>query len=209
MENMTIKDKIIAVLLSTNRPGMPDLINHMEQIGYFEAPCSGGNHLAKEGGLAEHSWNVNGIMCAMQETVISGDCEIPDYSITITSLLHDLGKCGDYGKPNYVENWIKSRKKDENGEYPLVRSEKKPYETNKELLYVPHEVRSVKIISKFIELTEDEEWAILMHNGLYGDFKYSIQGKETPLYLLLHSADMWASRVMEVEENETNDTDGN
>jgi 23S rRNA maturation-related 3'-5' exoribonuclease YhaM len=177
----------------------------MEQIGYFEAPCSGGNHLAKEGGLAEHSWNVHGIMITMYEQVVGGDCEIPDYSITICALLHDLGKCGDYGKANYVENWIKSRKKDKNGEYPLVRSEKKPYETNKDLLYVPHEVRSIKIASRFIHLTENEEWAILMHNGLYGDFKYAIQGKETPLYLLLHSADMWASRVIEVEEEKVDE----
>lgn len=200
MEEITLKQKIIMLLMSTNRPGMEKLIDHMEEIGYFEAPCSGGNHLAKEGGLAEHSWNVNGIMCAMQETVISGDCEIPDYSITICSLLHDLGKCGDYGKPNYVENYVKSRKKDENGEYPMVRSEKKPYVTNKDLLYIPHEIRSVTIAKRFIYLTEEEEFAILYHNGLYGSLKYDIQGKETPLYLLLHFADMWASRVVEIEE---------
>ena len=201
MENMAIKDKIIAALLSTNRPGMQDLINHMEEIGYFEAPCSGGNHLAKEGGLAEHSWNVNGIMCAMQKTVISGDCEIPDYSITITSLLHDLGKCGDYGKPNYIENWVKDgRPTKAEPEQKYKISETKPFKGNPDLLYIPHEVRSVKIASRFIHLTEYEEQAILYHNGLYGDFRYAIQGNETPLYLLLHFADMWASRVVEVEE---------
>lgn len=209
MENMTIKDKIITVLLSANRPGMPDLINHMEEIGYFEAPCSGGNHLAKEGGLAEHSWNVLSIMDADASTKYSTEEHFKlSPSITIAALLHDLGKCGDFGKPNYVENYIKSRKKDDDGNYPMVRSEAKPYVTNKDLLYVPHEVRSVKIASKFIELTEEEEFAILYHNGLYGDFRYAIQGKETPLYLLLHFADMWASRVMEVEEDATNDTVG-
>jgi 23S rRNA maturation-related 3'-5' exoribonuclease YhaM len=203
---MTVKEKIIIALLSTNRPGIEGLIKYMEQIGYFEAPCSGGNHLAKEGGLAEHSWNVNGMMRAMQETVISGDCEIPDYSIDIVSLLHDLGKCGDYGKPNYVENWIKDgRPTKAEPEQKYKISESKPYKTNPDLLYVPHEVRSVKIASQFIHLTEYEEQAILFHNGLYGDFRYAIQGKETPLYLLLHFADMWASRVMEVEEVE----DGN
>lgn len=203
MENMTVRDKIIETLLSTNRPGMPDLINHMEQIGYFEAPCSGGNHLAKEGGLAEHSWNVNAIMCDLEETVVGEDCEIPHYSIDIVSLLHDLGKCGDYGKANYVENWIKDgRPTKAEPEQKYKISESKPYKTNPDLLYVPHEVRSVKIISKFIQLTEEEEFAILYHNGLYGDFKYAIQGKETTLYLLLHFADMWASRVMEIEETE-------
>ena len=88
---------------------------------------------------------------------------------------------------------------DENGEYPLIQSESKPFEVNKDLIPVDHEIRSVKIASKFIELTEEEELAILWHNGLYGNFKYQIQNKETPLYLLLHFSDMWASRIVEVE----------
>ena len=71
---------------------------------------------------------------------------------------------------------------------------------NDELSAVDHEIRSVKIASKYISLTEEEELAILWHNGLYGNFKYQISGKETPLYLLLHFADMWASRVTEKGE---------
>ena len=203
LENLTLKEKIAVTLLSTNRPGMEELLNHMEQIGYFTAPCSGGNHLAKEGGLAEHSWNVNGIMNAMYETVVGGDCEIPQYSIDIVSLLHDLGKCGDYGKANYVENWVKDgRPTKAEPEQKYKISETKPFKTNPDLLYIPHEVRSVKIASQFIHLTEYEEHAILYHNGLYSHLGYDVKGKETPLYLLLHMADMWASRVMEVEEEE-------
>ena len=37
---------------------MPELINHMEEIGYFTAPSSGSYHGACEGGLAQHSYNV-------------------------------------------------------------------------------------------------------------------------------------------------------
>jgi hypothetical protein len=33
-------------------------------------------------------------------------------------------------------------------------------------------------------------------------FKYEIPGKETILYMLIHFADMWASRVIESEVNE-------
>ena len=183
------RELITDMLLSTRIMGIHNLVKKMEKIGYFTAPCSGGNHLAKEGGLAEHSWNVLKVMTNLAD-VLDPDKTLPSRSIILTALLHDLGKCGDHGKPNYVPNILKS------GE----QSTKKPYETNSELLYVPHEVRSVKIASEYISLTEDEEWAILMHNGLYGDFKYSIQGKETPLYLLLHTADMWASRVLEVKE---------
>ena len=57
------------------------------------------------------------------------------------------------------------------------------------------------IARMYIPLTAEEEQAILWHNGLYGIFKYEISGKETPLYLLLHMADMWASRVIEKEDN--------
>jgi len=69
--------------------------------------------------------------------------------------------------------------------------------TNKELLYVPHEIRSIAIAERFISLTENEEFAILYHNGMYGDLKYSYSGKETPLSMILHFADLWASRVTE------------
>lgn len=200
MENMTIKQIISDALMSTKREGMENLIIYMEEIGFFEAPCSGGNHLAKEGGLAEHSWNVETVM-ELARDVVPGADVIPYESLVICSLLHDLGKCGDYGKANYVENWIKSgRPTKAEPEQKYKIPENKPYKTNPELLYVPHEVRSVKIASRFITLTEEEEFAILYHNGLYGDFKYAIQGKETPLYLLLHSADMWASKVVEVED---------
>ena len=196
-----MKQKIIDLLLETERPGMGELCAHMEEVGLFNAPCSGGNHLACEGGLAEHSYNVYRVMNIDAVHKLSTDkYNAMRDAIIITSLLHDLGKCGDYGKPNYVPNMVRSKKKNENGEYELVQSEAKPYETNKELLYVPHEVRSIAIAERFISLTEEEEFAILYHNGLYGDLKYALSGKETPLYLLLHHADMWASRVVETEK---------
>lgn len=189
------------MLLGTRRAGMDKLIDWMENNGFFTSPCSGGNHLAKEGGLAEHSLNVFRLMnadavCKMKVE----DYESNKSSIIITSLLHDLGKCGDYGKPGYVPNMIKDgRPTKAEPEQKYKQSETKPFEVNKELIPVDHEIRSVKIASKFIDLTEEEELAILWHNGLYGNFKYQIQGKETPLYLLLHFADMWASRVVEIE----------
>lgn len=184
------RDEIVKHLTRTKRDGVEDLIDYMDsQLKFFEAPCSGGNHLAKEGGLAEHSLNV--FKCA--EKLANAWLSTEDYvsmidSIILCSLLHDLGKCGDFGKPNYVPNVLKSGK----------QSDTKPYETNKDLLYVDHEIRSVKLCAMFIDLTEDEEFAILYHNGLYGNLKYAVQGKETPLYMIIHFSDMWASRVVEV-----------
>jgi len=191
-----MKEKIIELLRSTKRPGIENLINHMEEIGFFTAPCSTQYHLCKEGGLAEHSLNV---YLYMRNTAAGIGYYDPltdsSDSIIITSLLHDLGKSGQFGKPNYIPNMIQDKKN--KGEY--VRSEAKPYETNKDLLAVPHEIRSIHIASQYIELTEQESFAVLFHNALYGDLKYAYTGKETPLSMLLHFSDMWCSRVVEVE----------
>ena len=190
-----MKKKIEELLLSTGREGMANLLEYMGKQGFYSAPCSSQYHLCKVGGLAEHSMNVCDLM---QKMYYSNDKFGIPYNIfsknikwgqiIITSLLHDLGKMGQYGKPNYVENILKSGKV----------SDSKPYTTNTELLSVPHEIRSIQIASQFIELTEEESFAILYHNALYGDLKYQLNGKERPLQTLLHFADLWVSRFLEV-----------
>lgn len=180
-----MKEQIKNLLESTKREGIYALTAAMEAGGFFEAPCSGAHHLAKPGGLAEHSLNVYNLAVKLNESL---SAQLPEDSIIIASLLHDLGKMGDFGKPNYVENFLKSGK----------ISDSKPYTTNPDLLYVDHEIRSVSIASQYIKLTEDEYFAILYHNSLYGQLKYSYSGKETPLSLIIHYADLWASRVTEV-----------
>lgn len=188
---MEVKGKIVSLLKETGRTGIINLIDYMEEGGFFTAPCSGAHHLSREGGLAEHSLNVYYGMLELDKALGS---ELPADSIIICGLLHDLGKMGDYGKPNYVENILKSGK-----------PASKPYKTNPELLYIPHEIRSVAIAERYITLTEQEEFAILYHNGMYSDLKYAYSGKETPLSLVLHFADMWASRVTEVEDETEED----
>lgn len=178
------------VLMKTKREGMADLLDYMRDIGFLTAPCSTGYHLAKEGGLLEHTVNVMKIAERIGVALLGGaEYNKIHNSVMIVAALHDLGKCGQFGKPLYVPNVLKSGK----------QSDAKPYEINKELMTLPHEVVSVIEATKFIDLTEEEQQAIAWHNGLYGAFKYDIQGKESPLYMILHWADMWASRVTEVE----------
>ena len=184
-----MRSKIIDLLENSGKTNIEKLIHYMDESGFFEAPCSGGFHLPVEGGLAQHSWNVTQEMFKLNDMWEAG---INDGSIIICGLLHDLGKMGDYGKANYVPNILKS------GEV----SKAKPWETNKDLLYVPHEIRSALIAERFISLTEEEEFAILYHNGMYSDLKYSYSGKETPLAMILHFADLWCSRVIEIGREE-------
>lgn len=182
------KQYVVDHLLATKREGMEDLIRYMEECGFFNAPCSGGNHLACEFGLVHHTRNV--IMQAENiGYALLGKKEYEKIrdSVIIAAALHDLGKMGQFEKPEYVDNILASGKK----------SDSKPFKRNPELLNVPHEIRSVAIASMFIDLTEEEQHAILYHNGLYGPLKYEIQGNETPLYMIIHWADMWASRVIE------------
>ena len=105
MEN-PIKEEIIATLQKTGRENIGALIGFMEEIGFFTAPASGGNHSNGEGGLAEHSLNVSHMAEKLSVALIGG-ANITDEirnSVVIVALLHDLGKCGDYGK----QMWYKS-----------------------------------------------------------------------------------------------------
>jgi len=192
-------ERIKKLLIDTGRDGMTALTGYMQEYGFYRAPCSTGHHLAKEGGLAEHSMNVLGAALALKK---AWDASVSNDSIVICSLLHDIGKMGQYNKPYYVPNILKGRATKANPNPEPYQSDKKPYTSNTELLYIDHECRALSIISKYIDLTEEEQQAILWHNGLYGNFKYQIQGKETPLYMIIHFADMWASRVIEGGEED-------
>lgn len=188
MATLDNKKFVVDSLMKTGREGMDGLIEYMEDCGFFTAPCSGGNHLACEFGLVHHTRNVIETAEKMGVCLYGGTefNKIKD-NVVIAAALHDLGKMGQFEKPEYVDNILASGKK----------SDSKPFKKNPDLLNVPHEIRSVAIASMFIDLTEEEQHAILYHNGLYGPLKYEIQGNETPLYMLIHFADMWASRVIE------------
>lgn len=192
------KQYVVEQLLKTKREGMEDLIEYMDDSGFFEAPCSSNYHLACKFGLVHHTRNVMELAEKIGVALLGGTeyNKIQD-SVIISAALHDLGKMGQFGKPLYVENVLKSGKK----------SDAKPYTTNPDLMTLPHEIASVIEATKFIDLTEEEQRAIAWHNGLYGCFKYDIQGKETQLYMIIHWADMWASRVVEAKKEEIKESD--
>lgn len=200
-KNMT---KIKDLLYSTKRSGIAELFEEMVAGGFFTAPCSTQYHLAEEGGLAQHSLNVYRHLKLIVDAFGLED-EIGYDSIILCALLHDLGKMGDHRKNNYVPNLVRSKKKNpETGDYDLVVSEAKPYKSNSDLTYEEHEIRSVIIAERFIWLSEDEETAILHHNGLYSKLDSAMGNAnycKTKLAFMLHSADMYCSRFAEGDKS--------
>lgn len=183
---MSNKEKFIKLLEATKLFGMDRLLEVIEDGGFYTSPCSTKHHLCKEGGLLEHSLNVFEMLCRLNEAT-GADLDYTD--MVVCALLHDLGKMGDYGKPNYIDNVLKTG-----------ISKAQPYKDNPELTYEEHEIRSVVIASRCIELTEEQMTAILHHNGLFGLLDYG-KGKhnhdKTKLAYLLHVADMYCSRFVE------------
>ena len=192
-------------MMSTGREGMADLLDFMVDLGFLTAPASGGNHCCKEGGLLEHTVNVMILAEKIGVAMLGGAAYNKIHeSVIIAAGLHDLGKCGRLESPYYVENMIqdgKPTKKDPVQKYK--RSESKPYKISTSLCHIDHPLRSVELAARYIDLTEEEEFAIRYHDGLYERANYAVNGNETALYIILHTADLWSSRITEGGKNES------
>lgn len=187
-------------MMSTGREGVEDLLAFMEDLGFMSAPASGGNHLCKEGGLLEHTVNVM-LLAEKIGVAMLGDAAYNKIhnSVIIAAGLHDLGKCGRDGSPYYVENMIQDgrpTKKDPVQKYK--RSESKPFKISPDLCHIDHPLRSVELVARYIDLTEEEEHAIFYHDGAYGSLAYDLKGHEEPLQTIIHFADFWAAQFVEV-----------
>jgi len=75
------------------REGASELLNHMREIGYFDAPASSAYHLSRDGGLMEHSVNVTETLLKMAKAV---DAPYSRETLIVVGLLHDIGKASYY-----------------------------------------------------------------------------------------------------------------
>jgi len=87
------KDLILHLWNRVNRSGIKELIDFLNESDFFQAPCSVKYHLAKQGGLAEHSLNVYGLL---DEKVNRFKIDVPEESVIICGLGHDLCKINFY-----------------------------------------------------------------------------------------------------------------
>ncbi|MBE7055209.1 MAG: HD domain-containing protein [Ruminococcaceae bacterium] len=165
------------------------LIDFIEkETDYLSAPASTRFHLCKKQGLLEHSVNVAENMLKLRNAIAP---EIDEESCIITALIHDLGKAGMPGNPQYIANEPTAKQK-QYGFGPSV-----PYRMNDRLTYLSVPVRSLYLALPHIHLSESEVQAIIYHDGQYVDDNKSVATKETPLLLLLQYADTWSTFVTE------------
>ncbi len=166
-----------------------NLINFMEnETDYLNSPASTRFHLCRPQGLLEHSVNVAENMLRFRDAVAP---DIDEESCIITALIHDLGKAGMPGNPQYIANEPTPKQK----QYGFPASI--PYRMNESLVYLSVPVRSLYLALKYITLSESEVQAVMYHDGQYVDDNKSVATKETPLLLLLQYADTWSTFVTE------------
>ncbi len=173
------------------RAEFAELMKFIEtETAYLKAPASTKFHLCKEGGLLEHSVNVAENLLKIKNVLAP---EISDESCVIVALLHDLGKAGMPGEPQYLKNEPSPKQKAYG--YPAST----PYRFNKELLYLSVPVRSLYLVASRFPLTEEEVQAIIYHDGQYVEDNRSVAAKEEKLTLLLQYADNWSGFIVEKE----------
>lgn len=158
------KDTIIALLRSTDRPGIEGMIAWLEKEGFFTSPASTKFHGCYAGGLAEHCLRVCQLLNTFQiefhleVATQPGQQPLPCASsnIIIAALLHDVCKVGAY------------------------LGDSAPYKWNRN--QPPGHARlSIERIREHISLLRIEELMIKFHMGVYGLNEYEERSGEYPL----------------------------
>lgn len=149
---------------------------------FFLCPCSSNinYHRAYPGGLLDHCLQIYENLKVLNTYFLKN--MYSEQTIAMVALFHDLGKCGELGKPVYIPETNQWKVKNGN-----VYRKDNSFKPN-----VPHSLLSVMILEKYnIPLTNDEKYAIIYHDGQYVDYNKCIAQSETPLMLITHWADMF------------------
>lgn len=173
------------------RPGMKDLMSYLnDETDFQEAPCSTQHHLALRGGLLQHSLHVYAVLDLLN---IDHALGYSAQTVATVALFHDVCKVNTY-KEGF--RWSK-----DSGKW-----EKVPTWKVEEHLPLGHGEKSVYILSRFLNLSDDEALAIRWHMGAFEPgvhfpypTGYSFQAAQSkcPLVSALHIADMIATNLAE------------
>lgn len=170
-------------------PGFQRIIDHLyEKTDFFYGPSSTRWHAAYPGGGFDHAFNVTQCLVELTQKRVCSPWQ-RSVSPYIIGLLHDATKINSYlmkqeRNPitNEIETWY---------EYNEDSEKRSPI----------HGEDSMLKVKQYLQLTKEEEACIRWHMGAY-EGKDSWSGydaaiKEFPNVLWTHTADMYASKVME------------
>ena len=179
-----MKEEFINLLKSTKREGIEKLLDFLEKSDFYTAPASTRFHGSEESGLLKHSLKVYEILKHKIENNIIG-LEVPEDTIIITALLHDICKTNFY-TVDY-----------RNAKNALGEWEKVPYYKVNDTIPYGHGEKSVMMLTEYIKLTNQEKYAIRWHMG-YTEPKelyitIGLAYTKYPLALLTHEADLEAT----------------
>lgn len=194
-----MKQKIIQLLRSTNREGMENVINWLEQSDFFTAPASTTFHGNYEGGLAQHSFNVYqtalDLFELMKQRKPSLAGIVSRENIIIAALLHDVCKVNIYKQTTKY-------RKDTNGTWETYNA----YIVDYSEFPLGHGEKSViRLLKLGLSLTDSEIIAIRWHMNAWDLPFQSLEMKSNinvardkcPLLCLVQSADGIASSILE------------
>ena len=178
------------------RPGCDDLWAFIENSDFFKAPASTKYHCSFDGGLVIHSVNVFERLRKLIATEEGMDYS--DETVAIAALCHDLCKANFYtvemrNRKNAQGAWEK---------YPVFAVDDK--------LPMGHGEKSLFLLQRHIKLATEEALAVRWHMG---SSDASVKGGEGmfamgkayntyPLCVMLHIADMQATYLDEIEEEQ-------
>jgi hypothetical protein len=189
LDNVEAEYEALFELLGERKAQVLAFKDYIErETSWLTSPASTRFHLNIERGLLLHSVGVTYKAIGIRDLLAP---DIPDESIVIAALFHDLGKVGYPGKPYYLRNDVQWE----------VTKRNMTYKVNPEATTMNLAVRSLFLISNRVELTEDEAQAIVAHDGIYpvpgGVNNLDYHHRECRLQMIVHFADKWTAAVDE------------
>lgn len=196
LKKWTLEEKVRffeSTLLSTRRTGVDTVIQSLRNTDFYMAPSSANRHGNYENGLLDHSILVFSLAMREYNNIVEMDENYANYitqeSVTITTLLHDVCKCGFYKKDTKWKkgpqgNWISYTGYSIDDRFPIGHGEK-----------------SVIMLQMWgLSMTPEEMIAIRYHMGAWegkDDYGYRNSVDTVPLLAIIMSADLKSSLLLE------------
>lgn len=194
-----MQTKFKEMLISTNREGIKNIIERLEELGFFQAPASTAFHLNYKGGLLKHSLNVCDLALDLREVIVKKKPDmsetLPQNSVIISALLHDVCKADVY-KPAI------KKQKNASGFWVPVSG----YDVDYSNFPLGHGEKSVIwLLQNGLQLTTDEMLAIRWHMSAWDlpfqspEMKGNLNAAKArcPLLSLIQAADGLAASILE------------